>query len=285
MRLLSRSRNHFLLQPCRLIRHSAIIMGLGAFLASAMCQRSATAQNSNGSATTSDPQAVTFAARTMAALTGGKVIHDVTLTGTVTRDVGGSDTGTVTLSAIGTGESRIDLALSDGTRTEIRDDSTGIPEGKWIAQDGKFGMIAAHNTMTDAVWFFPALGSLTAGPNVVLSYVGQETRDGITVDHIRSYVSQTGQSSIPNLQQLSTMDFYLNAATLLPVSLTFNTHPDNNELANLPVEIDYSNYQTIDGVAIPMHIQRRLQGHLVEDFVVTGAIFNTGLSISAFAID
>src|SRR5437660_6420520 len=65
---------------------------------------------------TSTSQAVAYAARAISALTGGAPIHDVTLTGSVTWN--GSDTGTATLVALGTGESRMDLVLVSGTRTE-----------------------------------------------------------------------------------------------------------------------------------------------------------------------
>lgn len=232
----------------------------------------------------SDPQALALASRAIVALTGGQAIHDVILTGNITRDIGRSDDGSVTLRALGAGESRIDMELGKGARSKIRDDSQGIAQGKWINPDGRSGKIAFQNTLTDAVWFFPALGYLAGGQNVVFAYVGRETRNGVAVEHIRSYLAQTGNSGIPNLRNLSTVNFYLNVATLLPVAETFNTHPDGNDLVNLPVEVDFSNYHTIHGVAVPMHIQRRLQGHLVEDIVVTSASFNNGIPLSTFSV-
>jgi hypothetical protein len=38
-------------------------------------------------------------------------------------------------------------------------------------------------------------------------------------------------------------------------------------------------------MAVPMHIQKYQQGNLMVDVVVTGALFNTGLSLSIFAIN
>lgn len=75
----------------------------------------------------SDPQAVSFASQSIAALTGGTAISDVTLTGSVTWSGGAvHETGTVTMLALGTGESRMNLAFPSGTRAEIRDASTGV---------------------------------------------------------------------------------------------------------------------------------------------------------------
>jgi len=221
----------------------------------------------------------------MTALIGSNSIGDVTLTGSVNWS--GSDTGTATLMALGTGESRMDLALGSGTRTEIRDAQTGTQLGKWVNPDNSSGRYASQNCWTYAVWFFPALGSLAAGPNAVLSYIGLETRNGAPVQHIQSYIYQANWPSgvTPSAQQLSTMDFYLDATTSLPVAIIFNAHPDSDASSNISVEADFSNYQSISGVAVPMHIQRYQQGALMVDLIVTGAAFNTGLSLSTFAVN
>lgn len=230
----------------------------------------------------SDPQALSYAAQSIAAMVGSVSISDVTLGGTVTWN--GSDTGTAALRALGTRESRTDLSLSNGTRTEIRDAQTGTQQGEWINPNSTSGKFAFQNCQVDAVWFFPVLGSLAAGPKVVLSYIGLETRNGESVEHIQSYVYQPNPVA-PSRQLLSTMDFYLDATTLLPAAMTFNAYPDNNTTANLLVEVDFSNYQSLSGVLIPMHIQKYQQGNLMVDVVVTGASFNSGLSLSIFAIN
>lgn len=239
-------------------------------------------------ASVSDSQALALAGASVTALTGSEMIHDVSLTGNVTWNAGSSDTGTITLQALGTGESRMELALTGGMRTEIRDDSTGTPKGKWIGQDGKAGQFALASTMTDPVWFFPALGSLAAGKGTVLSYVGQENRNGESVFHLKSHWCDSipCDSSTLQLQQLSVMDFYLDAASILPVAVTFDTHPDNNSNNvpwNIPVEIDFSDYQAISGVQVPMHIQKMVGGAPRMDIHLTGATFNSGLTLSTFS--
>jgi hypothetical protein len=243
---------------------------------------SASAQNQPAS----DPQAVAYAAQSIAAMTGSTTISDVTLNGTVTWYVGGTDTGTATLRALGTAESRMDLALTAGTRTEIRDAQTGAQLGEWFAPNNTSGDFASQNCWTDAVWFFPVLGSLAAGPSAVLSYIGPTTWNGQSVQQIQSYVYQSNQLGLtPSPQQLSTMNFYLDATTLLPAAVTFNGHPDNSANTNLLVEVDFSNYQTVSGVVVPMHIQKYQQGNLMADVIVTGASFNTGLSLSIFTVN
>lgn len=232
----------------------------------------------------SDPQALAYAAQSIATMTEGTAINDVTLTGTAAWNGVNNGNGSATLRALGTGESRLDIALSNGTRTEVRDAQTGYPMGQWFNPGNTSGYVAYQNCWTDAVWFFPALGSLAAAQNLVLSYIGQETRNGESVQHIRSYVYQANPS--PGFtQQMSTMDFYLDAATLLPVATLFSAYPDDGTVSTISVEIDFSNYQSLSGVRVPLHIQRYSQGNLLTDITISEATFNTGLPLSLFTIN
>jgi hypothetical protein len=159
----------------------------------------------------SSTKALSYATQAMAALTGGNALTDATLTGTATWPLGPeTESANATLLASGPNESRMDLTLSSGIRTEIRDAQTGARIGEWVAPDQSSGMFAYHNCVTDAVWFFPALGALAGGSNIIFTYIGQETRNGGSVQHIQSYQpsSTAVGSSGFNPQQLSVMDFF-----------------------------------------------------------------------------
>ena len=94
----------------------------------------ASAQN----APQSDLQALALAAQAMAALTNGVAVSDVTLNGNATW-IAGSDneTGSATLVAKGTSESRIELGLSAGAKkTEIRNDTASPHQGQSVMPDG-----------------------------------------------------------------------------------------------------------------------------------------------------
>ena len=261
-------------------RYSAVVLIVYFSLLSSL-----TPASTNGA---SDPRAVALAAQSIGELTGGVAVNDVKLSGSATWIVGGeSQAGAATFMALGSGESRFDIAVPSGTRTEIRDASTGVAQGKWVAPDGSSGLFATQNCYTDAVWFMPVFGSLVGGPNVVLSYIGQETRNGTSVQHIQSflYIPSAPPTAGPSPGELSMMDFYLDATTLLPVSVTFNMHPDDSVSTNVLVEVDFSNYQVVSGITVPMHIQKSMQGTLTLDFTVSNAVFNTGLPISDFTIN
>jgi hypothetical protein len=73
-------------------------------------------------------------------------------------------------------------------------------------------------------------------------------------------------------QLLKPFDLVVAPATSLPQYAFFTVHPDNPGIhADIPVEIAYSNYQSVSGVMIPFHIQRYVNGSLVLDLVIATA--------------
>lgn len=231
---------------------------------------------------TSDPLAVKLAEHSVAAVIGKSRITDVTLTGSATLSK--QEVGDFRLLASGPGESRFEFVSSSGTTTVVRDAQTGVSVGDWNAPGNRNGRFALHNCLTDSAWFFPALGSLAPAPTVTLTYIGKELRNGTEVQHLHSSPRPATSAHITSAEILGDMDFYLDATTLLPIASTFNTHPDDDASTNLLVEIDFSQYQQIDGVLVPMHIQRYQQGYLMLELFVTGTSFNSGLPLKMFAI-
>jgi len=234
----------------------------------------------------SDPQALALAAQSIAAMTGGMLIRDMTLTANTTWTAGSNtETGTATLRAKGLAESRVDLALSGGTRSDIRNSSPGYAQGAWVGNDGVSHPYAQHNCWTDAVWFFPALSSLTqtSNPSFIFKYIGQEQREELAVQHIQLF------QVVPNdtdglFLRLSTVDFYLDASTYLPLAVTFETHSDHDLNTDISAEIQFANYQTVNGVMVPLHVQKLLNETVLLDVTVTDAVFNAGLSDSPFSL-
>jgi hypothetical protein len=247
----------------------------------ALCAVCAIAQNSPSS----DPLAVSLAQKSAAALAGGVPISDVTLNANVISILGSdNETGTGTFTAKGFSESRVDVTLSGGTRSEVRNSANGGPAGAWTRNGAASAPFAVHNTLTDAAWFFPALSSLTqtANPNIVFKYIGQEQHSGVNTQHIQIF--QASSTGIPSAQRLSTTEVYLDAATLLPVSVAFKVHPDKDMNTDIPTEILFANYRSVSGIQVPFHFQRMLNGGVILDVTVTSAALNTGLQDSSFIL-
>ncbi len=228
----------------------------------------------------SDPQALSLAQKSMAALTGGAALVDVKLQGNVISILGADyETGSGTFQAKGTGESRVDLSLNKGTRSDVRKVTNGDPVGIWKRNSETSQAYAYHNCWTDAAWFLPALSALaqTANPNFIFSYLGQQQHGSINMEHLRVY--QLGLGPFP---QLGTIDFYLDAVSLLPAAVAFKVHPDNGLLTDIPVEVNFANYRPINSIQVPFRFQRMFNGSVVLDVTVTNAVLNIGLSDSIF---
>src|SRR5438105_476968 len=220
------------------------------------------AQQTAAPATPSSPQALTLLQQSLAALTGGQSITDVTLSGTARRIAGSDDeTGTASFKALAGTGSRVDLTLSSGNRSEIRNISGPAPAGAWSGPDGVTHPISYHNLLTD-IGLFPAftLASFLNSPNAVVTNLGTETKDGVSVTHLSAYqqpANITGDTA-NLLQRLSQMDIFLDASTNLPAAFDFRTHADNNALLDIPSEIRFTDYRPINGAHVPFHIQKFL---------------------------
>ena len=53
---------------------------------------------------------------------------------------------------------------------------------------------------------------------------------------------------------------------------------------NIPVEIQFGNFQSISGGLVPFRIQKYLQGSLTLDLVVTNVSINSGVPSSVFTL-
>ena len=236
----------------------------------------------------SSPTALSYAAQSVAAMSGKSVVADVTFVGNVNTWMAGSttDSGTATLKIKGYGESRIDMQLTiSSTLSQIRDASTGIAQGESITA-GTGTLSSQQTCRTDAAWFYPLNSAMAIAPNngIVLSYIGLETLGSEPVQHLQSYGYQQGldPASQAQLQLNSTIDYYLDAATLLPVAEDFNVY--TNSTTSIPFQILFLGYQTAGGIVSPQHIQQYVNGTLQLDVTITSVAVNTGTPISVFTI-
>jgi hypothetical protein len=226
--------------------------------------------------------------RTLAALAPSVPLSDITLSGTAHRIAGSDDeSGTVVVQALAGTGSLLSLSLPSGPRAELRNVSGAVPVGSWSGPDGVSHAMVYHNLLTDPAWF-PAftISALLSAPNAAITYIGAETRNGQSVIHIsasRQFPSASGQTATL-MQHLTQTDVYLDATTSLPTAITFAAHADNNALLDIPVEVDFSSYQSISGSQTPMHVQKFFNNGLTLDLQFASAILNSGIPAAAFVV-
>jgi hypothetical protein len=240
--------------------------------------------------TSSSPQALALLHRSLATLTGGQSITDVTLSGTARRIAGSDDeSGTVTFEALSSGAARFAFSYPSGPRMEVRGPFSSEPlGGAWYGPDGVSHAVAYHNLLAEPTWSFPAfaIARRLSTSHHAATYVGHETHDGQEVEHIS--VWQAAPLSNPpgtaTFEHLTKTDFFLDSSTLLPVAITFNIHPDEDAGLDLPVEVRFSDYHSVNGSQIPFNVQKLLNNSLILDLQFTNAFLNSGLSASLFNV-
>jgi hypothetical protein len=268
----------------RTCRFGFVLLGLLFFGVALSAQQPATQ-------TLQSPQAVAILRQSLGVLAKGTVISDVNLTGTADW-VAGSDneTGNAALKALAAGDARVDLSLPSGQRSEVSNNAgslQNVPAGQWTGPDGKAHAMSSHNLLTDPSWFFPAmtLNRWVSNPGYFVSLVGQESWNGATVNHLTVYLLATALGDNSALfQHLSQMDIYLDSASELPVALAFNIHPDDNALLDIPVQIRYSDYRSVNGAQVAFHVEKYLNNTLTLDLHFDAVTLNSGLSVSNFQV-
>jgi hypothetical protein len=221
-------------------------------------------------------------AQLSSAFSGGQVVHTIQLSGTAAWTAGSlQDSGTVSLTATAGAASQLQLQLdTTGQRTETQTGAGLNASCQWSGADNAPHSVDLGNCWRPDLWFLPAL---SLQPSLLPSYLGIVDLGVGTVGftsnayrHLQSqlvFTSLTSQLS-SNLAQQSTMDLGLDPVTLLPAVLAYTVHPDNGAQVQIAIEIHYSNYQTVNGVQVPFHIQRYVNGALQLDILLNSAQIN-----------
>ena len=237
--------------------------------------------------------------QSLAALGAESPATDVTLVGQITIFMPGgtTNTGTITMAARGDAQAEITMSLPTGTATEVRSISaSGVPAEVRTAPNGS----VTHNPTSSLftphpAWFFPQF-VLSAQPSSNLSgaFIGSETRAGVPVNHVEIWqlppASSTTAMPAILMQHFTQCDVYLDPATSLPVSMVYWVQPiyANDPPAKffhkdnrVPVEIQFSNYQSVQGVPVAHQLNAFLQGHQIYSIQVSSATINSGVVIPA----
>lgn len=287
-----------------------------ACLATIFCFASvaALAQQTTSAPTQAGPQtaqAASILQQSLTAMTGGAALTDVTMSGTITTSAspapdgipvpaGGADSGSVTFVATSAGRGMSTIKTGSGTRTEIRDVSSGTPTLTVKGTDGTTYSITTQSAVSPYPgWFYPALLLSTGvvSGNYASSYVGPETWNGAPAQHVAVWLLPNAASAFANFpQQVTQHDIYLNPTSLLPLGMTFIVHPYDPAAPNRPLisyrgesidsmeYVTFSNYQQVQGRLVPFHIQTSLRAGattISADIQLSSISINTGATVTA----
>jgi hypothetical protein len=204
---------------------------------------------------------------------GNKPLMSAVLKGTFTaKGVAGENSGTITLAALAQKTSQIELESPNGTQREVRAGSGIFPFRMWTGLDGTQHKASQTDLkLPHPAWFFPSFVLLSGvgAPDYWSSDLGTVTWEGKTVKHIsiwqRFPLGQPVATSSGDKETTQT-DFYLDPATLLPIAMTFHLNidpqdptelilPSASTTGDVLVQVNYSDYRTVQNRQIPFHVQ------------------------------
>jgi hypothetical protein len=211
---------------------------------------------------------------------GGSAPADSTATGTITYVAGSlSETGTIQILTRGTGQTLEQIVTPHVNRTIVYSQfQASVTNGDTT----KTLPLEAVATIQGVDFPLPFLIGAYNNPDIAIQYVGSETLNGVSVQHLRLWNTLNSQPDIQNLSSLTTRDIWLDGASSLPVQIAYGCWANTYANVTIPVVNSYSGYQTVGGYAHPSSIAILVNGTPSISATIQSIKFNTGLSDSNF---
>jgi hypothetical protein len=245
-------------------------------------------------------QTATILQQAIAAQTGGAPVTDVTLTGTITVTIGAySGSGTITFVATAKGQGQSTITMPNGTRTEVRNISSGSPTLAVTGPDGVTYTVTTQSAQSPHPgWFFPAfvLASGLSSSSYASSYVGQETWNSVSAQHVAVWLLPSASLTVQPSQQIAEHDIYLDPSSMLPVGITFTAHPYDQASPNgtfitrrdntvdAMEQVQFLDYRQVQGRPVAFHLHITMKAglllYIVSDVQLSSASFNTGATVA-----
>lgn len=207
----------------------------------------------------------------------GTQLAGIQLSGTVIHTAGNeTHAGTVQLKGSRLTASAVTLSLDNGETFEVRTSSGN----SW--KDASGTNHSFENSGNPNIWFFPGLLPYFACPTSQIFSFGTSRGPSDIAVVAQVVMSSTVSANHALLQHLSRVEYHLDSSSLLPTAIQFDEHPDNDLGTDIPVEIRFSNYQVVSGVRVPFRIQKLINGDVVLDITIVGAVINPAFSASDF---
>jgi hypothetical protein len=211
-----------------------------------------------------------------AAFSQGKPVNTVTLNATAQWILGSdNESGNATLTANADGSFSVQLQLGQSSRAESQTSFSPGQTCNWSGADGVAHPAAPHNCMGSMAWFLPQVALFgNQQPSAVTTTLLASASQLLDIRQQRTPPAALSTDTAGLLGHLSSVDLYLDPKTYLPAALAFNSHPDQNAASDIPVQVVFTNYQSVNGAMVPFHIQRYVNGVLNLDLTVTQASAN-----------
>jgi hypothetical protein len=229
-----------------------------------------------------DPQAIAILQKAVATM-ASNAPADSSATGTVTI-VEGSTTqsGSIQILTRGKGQTSETITLPDTQRAVVYSNGDSIE-----ITGAKPTKPPLELIVTDQCPDFPLPFLLAALSNSdeTIHYVGPETLDGASVQHIQIWNSFASKPRLQKLAPFSTRDIWFDASSSLPLKIAYSRRAGGGAVPAFPVEVSLSTYTNVNGVLYPFQISKSYNGTLWQTITIESVSFNTGLTDAQFQVE
>lgn len=226
-----------------------------------------------------DAQAVALLRQSVAAM-ASNAPSDSSATGTVTVIEGSTtQTGTIQILTLGTTQTSETLNLTNGQRSIIYSNLDALETTATQSSNPPLQLIVTDQC---ADFPLPLLQAFLSNPDEAITYVGSETLNGQSVQHIRVWNTFNSQPILQSLAPFSTRNIWLSASSGLPIKISYFRRAGGGSVPSIPVQIFFSNYTNVNGVLYPFQINKSLTDTPWTTITISSVSFNTGLTASQF---
>jgi hypothetical protein len=227
-----------------------------------------------------DPQAVALLQTSVKAM-GGTAPIDSLATGDIVTVAGSlNSTGTIRILTRGTDQTSEQIqTASSFTRVYSRGRAS-------ITAGGSLSTLPMESAVTTQSSCFPLpfLSAALANPDTAFKYIGLETLNGSSVQHIQFWNTF---ASIPDLQPLANLshrDIWVDATSGLPQRVSFASRSSDGSGSSVPVDVLLSDYRNTNGILYPFSIQVSVNGTPWATISIQNVTLNSGLDDSSFLV-
>jgi outer membrane lipoprotein-sorting protein len=214
---------------------------------------------------------------------GRAVPSDSSATGIVTIVEGSTtESGTIQILTRGSNQTAETITLPNGRRAVI------YSNGEAREAHGTQSTVAVMElSVTDQCPDFPLPLLLSALNNLdeAFEYVGQDSLNGVSVQHVKVWDTFASDPRLQKLAPFSAKDIWFDSRSGLPVELAYSRRAGQGAVPSFEVEVFFSNYTNAGGVLYPFEVKKSYNGTPWETITIRSVAFNTGLTDSDFAVE
>lgn len=230
-------------------------------------------------APTRDPTVTALLQKSVAAM-ALSAPSDSSATGNITI-VEGSTTqsGSISIQTRGAGDTAETINLPDGQRAVIYSYGDAKEVNGTQSVSPPLELVVADQC---ADFPLPLLSAFLSNPDESFRYVGQETLNGASVQHIQVWNSFASKPRMRKLASFSARDVWLDTESNLPVKIAYLLQRGEGAVHVTRMEIFFSNYTNINGIKYPFQISKSYNGTPWQTITIQNVSFNTGLTDAQF---